>query len=309
MADPALRTRARQEVEAALALLDHPAAGKRRGGSNLAAAAALPGLLDQLRTRADPGKPVMRTVHHLACTGGTRISRGIAAMPNTSVLSEVDPLSPMFPRSSFNPTDLISLSRQGRQPVENAKLVQIFLAGLRVLHDQYRAQGRMLVLRDHSHSHFSYGETIPDRPDMREMLGADFHVLPLVSVRHPLDSLLSLIENGWFRLSPATLEEYARRYLVFLEHYKDVDILRYEDFVKSPESRMRQACEQLDLPYSADFETIFPVITLSGDSGRKSNVIRMRPRRDVPSDIAAQAAESGSYQILCDQLGYDPVIG
>ena len=41
-----------------------------------------------------PAEPI-RSVHHLACTAGSLISRCIAALPNVVLLSEIDPLSRM----------------------------------------------------------------------------------------------------------------------------------------------------------------------------------------------------------------------
>src|SRR5690606_26210779 len=38
-------------------------------------------------------KEPVRIVHHFACTGGTLICKCIAAMPNTQLLSEVNPLN------------------------------------------------------------------------------------------------------------------------------------------------------------------------------------------------------------------------
>ena len=37
------------------------------------------------------GKPLLRTIHHLACTGGTVISKCLAAMPDVALISEVNP--------------------------------------------------------------------------------------------------------------------------------------------------------------------------------------------------------------------------
>jgi hypothetical protein len=38
-------------------------------------------------------KPVIRVIHHLACSGGTLISKCISAMPNVYLLSEAHPFS------------------------------------------------------------------------------------------------------------------------------------------------------------------------------------------------------------------------
>lgn len=270
-------------------------------------ASALPGLLQQCREMSGAGalRP-MRCIHHFACTGGTLITRCIGAMANTQVLSEVDPLSTLQDARAFGPTDLIRLARLGTRPPDQEVLVKIFLAGLDVLFREARQTGADLVLRDHSHSHFCVGAEIPDRPTLRDMLKTGYRLYALVSVRHPLDSYLSLLKNGWNRFTPAGLEEYARRYMAFLDCYEGVDILRYEDFVANPEAEMQRICEVLALSYNEDFQQIFPALQLSGDSGRKGSVISARPRRPVSEGLMVEVGQSATYASLCARLGYGP---
>lgn len=244
-----------------------------------------------------------RSLHHFACTGGTLISRGIAALPNTLVLSEVDPLSPMT-GTRFVPTDLIGLIRHGSRPMPEDVLVAVFRAGLEALLAETHARGLRLVLRDHAHSQFCQGAAIPDRPTLREMLPQPLR--SMVSVRHPLDSWLSLLKRDWVRLEPATLEEYGRRYLAFLDRHADCEVLRYEDFVADAETAMQRLCAGLDLAYDPGFRDGFAAIALSGDSGRRGDTIAPRPRHTVPQRVAEEAAASPAYGVLCARLGYDP---
>jgi len=297
----------RNEIEEAQKILnDHlpfPVTGERQD----VLASALPSLLQQCREISGAGalRP-MRSIHHFACTGGTLITRCIGAMANTQVLSEVDPLSTLQGARAFGPTDLIRLARLGTRPPDQAVLVKTFLAGLDVLFREARQTGADLVLRDHSHSQFCGGAEIPDRPTLRDMLKTEYRLYALVSVRHPLDSYLSLLKNGWNRFTPAGLEEYARRYMAFLDCYEGVDIVRYENFVANPEAEMQRICEVLALSYNADFQQIFPALHLSGDSGRKGSVISARPRRPVSEDLMVEVGQSATYASLCARLGYSP---
>lgn len=268
----------------------------------------LPSLLEQceqLLAEADIQQPTpVRTLHHLACTGGTLISRCLAAQPNTQVLSEVDPLSPFVP-GGFLPTDLIGLSRFSSRPAERETQIQLFLAGLRVLHDQATRDGLHLILRDHSHSHFSFGDAVPDRPSLREILSRAFPVKSLVSVRHPFDSYLSLQDTGWVQhFSPPTIDEYARRYHAFLDTYRDCARIRYEEFVAEPEPTMQRMCEHLELGYNPAFPDTFAAIELSGDSGRRGDVISPRPRRAHPSTLEREARDSEACMTLLSRLDY-----
>lgn len=269
----------------------------------------LPSLLDRchqiVARNAQRELVPIRTLHHLACTGGTLISRCIAAMPNVRLLSEVDPLSPLMASVTFVPSDVIRLSRYASRPVTTDTEVKIFLAGLEVVLRDSQREGLALVLRDHSHGMFNYSVSSLDRQTLREIVGGLAPLRSLLTVRHPLDSFLSLVKMGWHKhFQPDTLEEYCRRYGQFLDRYADLVPMRYEDFIDAPEEQMRWICTQLDLTYDDSFLHTFQVVTMSGDSGRKGNSIRKHPRRPIPDEIAAQIPKSAAYAALCEHLGY-----
>lgn len=245
------------------------------------------------------------SLHHFACTGGTLISRAIAAQANVVLLSEVDPFSRLGQsKARFAPSDILTLLESGARRVSDETVEAAFLGGLQALRNDLRRRGRHLVLRDHSHSHFCAGEDLPARPLMGDMLRRRFDLRALVTVRHPLDSFLSLSQRGWVHFAPGTLEEYARRYLAFLDAYSATRLVRYEDFIADPDAVLRQMTDVLGLPFQPEWRAVFPAITLTGNSGRAGDVIAPRDRRPVPSDIAAQRGESPSYDALCARLGY-----
>jgi hypothetical protein len=253
-------------------------------------------------------QPSVRTVHHLACTGGTIISRCLAAMPNTRLLSEVDPLSPAeLSPGLFCPTDLIRLVRLGSRPAGPALLVHMFQAGLRVLlEDSYRS-GFDLVLRDHAHGHFCVGPVLAQRPALRDMVAALAPVRSLVTVRHPFDSFLALRRNEWVHFTPGTPDEYARRYHAFLDHHAGIPVMRYEDFTADPDGWLRRATALLDLAFDPIYRDLITMIRLSGDSGRSGDEIAPRPRRMFPEALCEEVANSAAFTALLDRLGYDPV--
>ncbi len=271
----------------------------------------LPSLLDQceaaLATIAGP--PPLRSIHHMACTGGTLISRCLAALPNTVLLSEIDPLSRMHMSEvpHFSPTDLLRGFRQSVRPVSEDDLIAIFAAAVETASQRLGAKGQHLIIRDHAHSHFAT-DTNPDtRPTLHEMLAALGRVCSVVTVRHPLDSFLALLVPGWEKhLEPPTLGEYARRYTLFLDRHAGLPIVTYEDFVADPDGKLQQLSALLDLPYHPLATQFIDAVTLTGDSGRTGSVIAPRPRRPVPEAVEAQRQESPAYQALCARLGYTP---
>jgi len=263
-------------------------------------------MCEQGQLRQQP--EAIRTVHHFACAGGTLICKCLAAMPNVQLLSELDPLSTLAVRGDrprFAPTDMVTQMHQSTRGTSQETLVELFRSEVKVIHAEASRLGQRLVLRDHAHSHFCNGPEIADRPALRGLLPPSLPVRSIVTVRHPLDSYASLVEKKWVLFSPATLDEYCRRYLVFLQAYADVPRLRYEDVVASPAESLQRACELLDLPYSADFVDLFSVFKLTGDSGRSGAVIAARPRRALAETLLDEARASGNYQRLVSELGYD----
>lgn len=274
-------------------------------------AVPLPGLVAQCRAllaEAAAQPPPIRCLHHLACTGGTLIARCLAALPNIRVLSEVDPLSEIgWPSNRFVPTDVVGLAHFASRPPDRAVRLEAFLAGLAVVHRDGRRHGMDLVVRGHAHSHFHAGPDIPDRPSLPELLAGLAPVRTVITVRHPVESLMGLRLSGWLHFHPATAEEYARRYHVFLDRHADLPRLRYEDFVADPEAGMAWLCTHLQLPHDPDFRQRLALMRLSGDSGRRGDVIAPRPPRPCPEDLRAEIAASDSFAALLARLGYDGV--
>lgn len=294
-----------QELKQALALLN-----EHHGQSSaIPTTEPLQSLLAQCQemvaARAEP-VPI-RTLHHFACTGGTLISKCLALMPNVTLLSEIDPLSRMQQSTkvaNFWPSDILFAGRIALRPISEEMTIRSFNAGVAELHRSLSQEGRSLVLRDHAHSHFC-GDIDPmSRPTLRSMLLRIVPVRSVVTVRHPLDSFLSLKHNGWEFLTPFTLETYAERYALFLKVYDGLPMYRYEDFLENPDAVLAQICDDFELPFQRGVQDHLKVVKLTGDSGRGSTRIGPRPRRPVPEEIAKQARTSAAYHQLCERLDY-----
>jgi hypothetical protein len=282
------------------------------GGASAVAHEPPASLLEQclaLCTEAASASPEpVRIVHHLACTGGTMISKCLAAMPNTQLVSEVDPLStlqdkPNGPR--FAPTDMIQLARQSTRGASRQLLLEMFLGNLELMHRQAGRVGQRLVLRDHAHSHFCSGPDIQERPLFRSIVASRFPVVSLVTVRHPIDSFVALRTNKFMHFQPGTFDEYCRRHLAFLAAHASLPIVKYEAFVEAPQQAMREMCGILDLPYFDLFTEVFSVFRLTGDSGRKGDVIEVRPRRPLDAGLQEEIAASTHYARLQEVLDYE----
>lgn len=274
----------------------------------------LPSLLEQCAAMVatQPEVAPLRSLHHMACCGGTLIAKCLSVMPNVTLLSEIDPLSTIgLPQPGavppFRPSDLIYAGRVALREIDEAVARRVFAAGLAELHKAVTQQGRILCLRDHAHSQFCTKSDPLARPSLRAMMADVAPLRSLVTVRHPLDAFLSLQRNGWMHFQPDTIDEYARRYMLFLEAHDGIEIRRYEDFVVDPETVLQDICTVLDLAYEPGFEIMLSAVALSGDSGRRGDQIAPRPRRAVSDLILEQARSSDCFADLCERLGYDGV--
>lgn len=251
------------------------------------------------------GMTTIRTLHHLACTGGTVISKCIASMPNVALISELNPLNRFG--SKFEPTNPLLLLERSYRKLTLEEIKEDFKGRISQTISICNKDGMDLVIRDHSHSDFCMGEHPSDLTPICDFLSGTYRLLSAVTVRHPLDSYLGMTAQNWNeQFTPSTLDEYCRRYLSFLERYKDLPLLRYEDFCKSPNEFMQDLCKELEITYSDDFIYNFGTIRLSGDSGRSSNTeIKPRSRRAVPQEVLDETYRSDHYKILLAKLCYE----
>jgi len=260
------------------------------------------------RVKASIDKDPIRIIHHLSCTGGTLFAKCLAAQPNVLLLNEVDPLSTILvntKKAEFTPTDLIGLMRQADKEAQQDVLMDVFLDGLKVVKRHVTSKGVTLIGRDHSHGKYLTGDVIAPRPSFKDIVSREYETVSIVTVRHPIDSFLSLQKNGWDQhFSPSTLDEYCKRYLRFLDDMSAFDIIRYEDFIENPKAVMRQICLILKMSYDDSFIDTFDAFALSGDSGRSTGGIGKRSRRDVSDAIMTEIETSKAYAALIERLQY-----
>lgn len=272
-------------------------------------AESLPSLLEQCRditATVDTVLEPIRLLHHFACTGGTLISKCVASMPNIQLLSEVAPYSRMDAGrpTAFVPTDLIRLLRRSSQGSDEGLELEVFLRGIDSIFRRCSRTGARLVIREHCHSKYCVGEAVMETPGLATSLASEYQVRSVVTVRHPLDSYLSLLERGWANFTPGLLDEYSKRYLAFIDDHEGSPLVRYEDFVADPAPVMQTICNDLELAFASGFEDTFSVHRLSGDSGRASPTIGRRARRVIPDEVGEQL-DAPHFRKLCERLGYE----
>lgn len=254
------------------------------------------------------GKPKLRILHHFACSGGSLISKCISVMPNTYLLSEVHPHSTLHlqfaDKARYLPTDYTTLSRYANIPNIDDLSEELLLSNVQSIERHVRNRGGTLVLRDHSHVDFCTERSLEDKSTLNRVLADGFVLLDVVTIRNPVDAYLSLVRNGWVHFSPSSFNEYCRRWLCFTTQFKRSDVVRYEDFVDSPDQTLKKICRKLDLSFSADYHDLFDTAKVTGDSGRRGNEIGRRERREYDSTFKKEVNKSKYFRIVSEKYGY-----
>jgi hypothetical protein len=251
-------------------------------------------------------KPIIRVVHHLACSGGTLISKCIASMPNVYLLSEVHPYTDLgvdFEKPRYSPTDIISLAKYAGIPHNKELSQEVFKKSVRTLYNHLEQFGGKLVLREHTHADFNTTAVIPNNAtNLIQLLQDEYDVRSVITLRHPIDAYASLVRSGWVHFEPQSFDEYCHRLLRLINNFdleKD-EFFFYENFVQDSHSEMKKICSALEIEFNEMFEDIFGVFKVTGDSGRSSEYIGLR-ERNATDDLIKEAEESRSFQQLCER--------
>jgi hypothetical protein len=253
-------------------------------------------------------QPPVRIIHHWACSGGTVISKLIASLPRLVLFSEIHPyafLRHYDPATSYAPTDIIRhlSGLSGRRDI--SLCATAFEGAILAIHRELALRGESLVLRSHSHVDFFLGAVSASRPAISSLLAKHLPLLELITIRHPLDSWLSLQSNNWsdhFRFS--SFNEYCRRCLLMLNACLSLPMVKYEEFCLDPGAKLAEICHHLRLDYDPDVLHVPRSILLTGGSGRVGEQIAPRARRNVATELAEELSESMLYLELCERLSY-----
>lgn len=257
-------------------------------------------------------KPTLRIIHHFACSGGTLISKCLAAQPNVFLLSELHPTTQLginMNKAAYTPRDITTQAIYGRVPSVDDLAEKLFVNGIIETEKHIRERGGYLVIRAHTHSDYCTDAPIPEVDTISRLLEPHFELKHLVTVRNPIESFMSLRDNGWIHFEPASFDEYCRRLLKFIKPFDSNQIMKYESFVESSDTTIKCFAEKLDIPLDIRGLSYFDIFKVSGDSGRSGTTIEARPSKQISGSLNAEAQSSVSYKNLIRELGYESICG
>ncbi len=252
---------------------------------------------------------LVRTIHHLSCTGGTIICKCLAAMHDTVLLSEMHPVNPGYVGfGPFDPLQQFQVFYPDIKYQSIEELKRIYLERLERVVARCRDHSKALILRDHSHTDY-LSNGVSRYNYLLDTVAEKYNIKPVVTIRNPIDAYLSLLinvnEKGW-HTDVKNFDEYCSRFLQFVGRYEFADIYLYENFIQNPDQVLKQICKSLIISYNPDYKKIFPHVVITGDSGRgkELNEIKVFPRRDVSEQLAAEIETSENFNIISKRFGY-----
>jgi len=253
---------------------------------------------DTICKKYESSKPTIRIMHHFACSGGTLFSKCISAMPNVYLLSEVHPytdigISKIKP--NYAPSDISTLTKHAGIPKQRELAAKLFKKSIDEVYKHVTNLGGVLVLRDHTHADYTTKDPTPEKSSITTLLEDSYNIESVLTIRDPIDSYASLVNNGWVNFEPNSFDEYCRRLLLLIDSFDQNRIYKYENFLISPQEQIKAITKALDIPFDDTFEDIFSMFKVTGDSGRKSDIIGGR-ERVVPEGILAESLTSEWYK-------------
>jgi len=252
---------------------------------------------------------LIRTIHHLSCTGGSVICKCLAAMHNIVLLSEIHPLNPghvWF--TPIDPLQQLQVFYPNISYHSEGELKNIFKERLSKVVEKCRQHSKELIIRDHSHTDY-LANGVSSYNCLLDTVAEDYDVKSVITIRNPIDSYLSLMDNvnhiGW-QTDVKDFDHYCSRFLAFLDRYQFADLFLYEDFVQNPDQVLEEICKCLIISYNPAYKAIFPKIRMTGDSGRgkEFDEIKMLPRREITEDFLDEIERSSNFKLIVERFGY-----
>lgn len=265
----------------------------------------------QISNQRESEKPVVRVIHHFACSGGTLFSKCIAALPNVYLLSEMHPTTRHgidWSTAQYTPRDVITQAMFARVPYVEELASRIFIEDIITVYEHLNSLGGKLVIRAHTHADYCFEGETPNVDTITRLLAPHFELKHLVTVRNPIDAFMSLRQNGWVHFCPNTFDEYCGRFLRFLDGFQRVEIVSYEDLVESPYDTIEHCTDLLDLDFTEEIFDYLDIFKVSGDSGRTGKKIAPRPRKSITDEYRQEIMSSNNFRMLCEQYGFEEKI-
>lgn len=248
---------------------------------------------------------------HAACTGGSLIYRLIVLSFGFVGLSELSH------KYNYSCTDFLPFDPEAQLYlqgiIDKKKFSDTFFERIVKCNNVISESGKTMLIREHSHSYFFSEQTIVDGIASISWIAGQYKKIYkdslqcLLSVRDPIDSWLGLRQN-FPKERNMSLDKYCEKYLIFLnlsEKTENLYIFKYENMVTKAQDTLSEISSKINYPVNISDLEMNNSIYSSGNSGRRSSDIYIRPRRPFTNNLIDTARRSARYAELCERLGYE----
>ena len=252
-------------------------------------------------------------IHNFPRSGGTVFSRCIGAMQGVVLLSEINPHPGAQRLKGFS--IITQAVKWHRLAVDKALREDMpFAEKVALILDACEAAGKTLVLRDWAHVDY-FGPPVTREAalelSLNRALEADFELRCLALVRHPIDNWLSMRKLGAIRKLQIDVDEYLRRYRLYVESFRPAPVCRYERFARRPEQALQRVASHLGFEFDPGFRDRWQRYRrVTGDThgntraGSSSELVALG-RPVISEKLERSFLYNRDYYWLLENLGYD----
>ena len=239
-------------------------------------------------------------------SGGTILAKCLANLPNSILLSEINPLGGCLGGSPENSYDN---ANEQAEHWYNIKLNNENYTDSIIELDQYcTLNNKNLIIRDWSFINFRKHEVNNYNPPYK-FLALDALVKILV---HPFATVRNSIDM-WISFGMPNAQDFFQDYLRFVNELirLEIKIYKYENFVHNPRRFLKKLCKDLKLPYkdvikdSINYNKITGDVQLGMNSrGIAQNAIKPLPRQLISRMKIVEIEECEDMIMANKLLGY-----
>ena len=244
-----------------------------------------------------------------ARSGGTVLNQYLGSLPNVIMMSEVNPLGGNWRKGKMA---LGTIKDQAKNWYQIDLKSDGFAESALELEKICRRSGHHLIIRDWTFGSFFPAKendfNPPNSLSSLDVLEAKRDIIAFCFVRNVIDVWLSLRV-----LTHIEIETFFAQYLKYVQAIRErnIQIFKYEDFVKNPEGTVRDICAYTGLEYSDSWKNYMSYSKVIGDTvfdphsrGRKTGVVSHLSRRHVPKKEAHRINQCRKMIKANELLGY-----
>jgi len=275
------------------------------------------------------------TLHHGSATGGSLVAQVLSAATNSILTSELNPFSTIRDhrvRPQYDPTAMLWHLSYNSSEIDSISKLKYFVCQLDISIKHVEKLSRNLLIRDHTHSTFNFTDqdinffghksysllldAIKYFYDTKDILFRFPRLNPILSIRHPIDSYISLVEKNWqgpYCRKTNTFDEYCKS-MIKLQSYmvekESAKVIRYEDICCRMNESLDQLFNELNISFVIPSLDQINSIKVTGKSGRKSDQIIYRKRRfdAISNQLISEINNSENYLAYCETNKYNKKI-